>query len=217
MEPVITAAITAHWTPTKTSCSGTWWVSIRFSQDQHLLFWESTPPLRWQRTERFQSLSPAHTPRRYQFTKFSSCVHGICTTHTHTNLPVGYSLWVKSVPLGAYSFIQLMGYETVTQQYGSDKTTLKQCTTDTATRLIISHQAHSFPFLITSTLHYSPLSLSLQSVFHLSARYKQCYHSHVFLFLPNNCILQSRLLGWQVPQFILLPVLCLPNKISHVW
>jgi len=68
-----------------------------------------------------------------------------------------------------------------------------------------------------SALHYSPFTFSLYSVFHLSACYKQCNHSYIFLFFHSNCILQRWLLGLEIPKSILLPILCLPHKISHIW
>lgn len=97
MEPVITIAITAHWTPTITSCNGSSWLNVRFSQDQYLLFWESTPPLRWHQTSSpnrtcFQSLSPAYNPWRYQFTKFSSCKK--CTWHMQNTCTIKIFQWV---------------------------------------------------------------------------------------------------------------------------
>lgn len=97
MEPVITVAITAQWTTTITSCNGSSYVNMQFSQDQDLLFWQSTPPLRWHQTSspnrtRFESLAPAHTPWRYQFTKFSSCRK--CTWHIHHTYIIQIFQWV---------------------------------------------------------------------------------------------------------------------------
>lgn len=87
MGSIILIALTAHHTPS-IICSGTSWLNMGFSADRNLLFWEFPYPLKWKRASSLNttcviSHSPAYSPWRYQFTKFTyrrNCILRMCPT-----------------------------------------------------------------------------------------------------------------------------------------
>jgi hypothetical protein len=94
MSPIILVALTAHNTPSLTSCNGTLQMDKGTSTDQYPFHWELTYPPRWNTS--VESNPAAHTLWRYHSTKliyYINCIKHMYCTETY-NPAIGHLCWL---------------------------------------------------------------------------------------------------------------------------